>query len=198
MDLIIIAGMPASGKSTAAAAVSKAFGYPIIEKDYIKEGLFDVLGFENYQQKRALDHAANETLLRVLKAMLKANVSVIVDNNFDTESNEKLCALINEFRPTCITVFLNGDPQALYERYCQRDLAHKRHLGHLLQDHYPPREDDDLYYTMTRDEFDEKFFKRGMSQFNCPGERIDVDTTDLEKVSLDELVERIRALTAGA
>ncbi|MBQ1525058.1 MAG: AAA family ATPase, partial [Firmicutes bacterium] len=87
MDLIIIAGMPASGKSTAAAAVSKAFGYPIIEKDYIKEGLFDVLGFENYQQKRALDYAANETLLRVLKAMLKADVSVIVDNNFDTESN---------------------------------------------------------------------------------------------------------------
>jgi len=198
MDLIIIAGMPASGKSTAAAAVSKAFGYPIIEKDYIKEGLFDVLGFDNYQQKRALDHAANETLLRVLKAMLNADVSVIVDNNFDTESNEKLCALINEFRPNCITVFLKGDPQALYERYCQRDLAHKRHLGHLLQDHYPPREGDDLYYTMTRDEFDEKFFKRGMSQFNCPGERIDVDTTDLEKVSLDELVERIRALTAGA
>jgi len=198
MDLIIIAGMPASGKSTAAAAVSKAFGYPIIEKDYIKEGLFDVLGFENYQQKRALDHAANETLLRMLKAMLKADVSVIVDNNFDTESNRKLCALINEYRPNCITVFLNGDPQALYERYCQRDLAHKRHLGHLLQDHYPPREGDDLYYTMTRDEFDEKFFKRGMSQFNCPGERIDVDTTDLEKVSLDELVERIRALTAGA
>ena len=198
MDLIIIAGMPASGKSTAAAAVSKAFGYPIIEKDYIKEGLFDVLGFENYQQKRALDHAANETLLRVLKAMLKADVSVIVDNNFDTESNEKLCALINEYRPNCITVFLNGDPQTLYERYCQRDLAHKRHLGHLLQDHYPPREGDDLYYTMTRDEFDEKFFKRGMSQFDCPGERIDVDTTDLEKVSLDELVERIRALTAGA
>ena len=198
MDLIIIAGMPASGKSTAAAAVSKAFGYPIIEKDYIKEGLFDVLGFENYQQKRALDYAANETLLRVLKAMLKADVSVIVDNNFDTESNEKLCALINEFRPNCITVFLNGDPQALYERYCQRDLAHKRHLGHLLQDHYPPREGDDLYYTMTRDEFDEKFFKRGMSQFKCPGERIDVDTTNLEKVSLDELVERIRALTAGA
>ena len=39
MDLIIIAGMPATGKSTAAAAVSKAFGYPIIEKDNIKEGL---------------------------------------------------------------------------------------------------------------------------------------------------------------
>ena len=194
MDLIIIAGMPATGKSTAAAAVSKAFGYPIIEKDNIKEGLFDVLGFENYQQKRALDHAANEVLLRVLRAMLKSGNSVIVDNNFDTASNEKLCALIEEYRPNCLTVFLNGDPQTLYERYCERDLAHRRHLGHVLQDHYPPREGDDLYYTMTREEFDEKFFKRGMAQFKCPGERIDVDTTDLEKVSFEDLTGKIRAL----
>ena len=47
---------------------------------------------------------------------------------------------------------------------------------------------------MTREEFDEKFFKRGMAQFKCPGERIDVDTTDLEKVSFEELTGRIRVL----
>ena len=191
MDLIIIAGMPATGKSTAAAALSKGFGYPIIEKDDIKEGLFDVLGFENYAQKRALDHAANDVLLRVLEAMLKADSSVIIDNNFDTRSGEKLRALIEEYRPNCVTVFLNGDPQALYERYCERDRAQKRHLGHVLQDHYPPRAGDDLRYTMTREEFDEKFFKRGMAEFSCPGDRIDVDTTDLGKVSFEALVGQV-------
>ena len=194
MNLIILAGMPATGKSTVAASLSKAFGYPILEKDNIKEGLFDTLGFENYAQKRKLDHAANEALLRVLNAMLKADNSLIVDNNFDTASAEKLCTLIDTYHPTCVTIFLNGDPQTLYERYVERDNLHKRHRGHALQEHYPPHEGDDLEYSMTREEFDEKFFKRGMAQFSCPGERIDLDMTDFAKVSLDDLVAQVRAL----
>ena len=44
-NIIIIAGMPASGKSTAAARVSQALGYPVLEKDAIKEELFDTIGF---------------------------------------------------------------------------------------------------------------------------------------------------------
>ena len=46
MDLIIIAGMPASGKSTYARKLSRALGYPIIEKDNIKEQLFDPTVYE--------------------------------------------------------------------------------------------------------------------------------------------------------
>ena len=198
MNLIILAGMPATGKSTVAASLSTAFGYPILEKDNIKEGLFDTLGFENYGQKRALDHAANDVLLRVLEAMLKADNSLIVDNNFDTASTEKLCALLEAYQPNCVTIFLRGDPQVLYERYALRDNLHKRHLGHVLQDHYPPREGDSLYYTMTPEEFDEKFFKRGMAQFKCPGERIDVDMTDFSKVSLAALCGQVKELLEKA
>ena len=196
MDLIILAGMPATGKSTLAAALSKAFGYPILEKDNIKEGLFDTLGFENYARKRALDHAANEVLLRVLDAMLKAGGSLIIDNNFDTASAEKLRKVIEVHQPSCVTVFLNGDQQTLYERYAARDALHLRHMGHALQEHYPPHEGDDLNYTMTREEFDEKFFKRGMAQFSAPGARIDVDMTDFAKVSVEALTEQVGTLLA--
>ena len=194
MNLILLAGMPATGKSTVAAALSETFGYPILEKDYIKEGLFDTLGFENYAQKRALDHAANNVLLRMLEAILKAGKSVIVDNNFDTLSGEKLCQLIENYHPDCVTVFLSGDAKVLHQRYTLRDNSHKRHLGHVLQDHYPPREGDSLYYTMTPEEFDEKFFKRGMAAFRCPGLRLDVDMTNFSTVSIPGLVQQVREL----
>ena len=35
MNVIILAGMPATGKSTLAAKLQKKFGYPILEKDFI-------------------------------------------------------------------------------------------------------------------------------------------------------------------
>jgi len=194
MELIIVAGMPATGKSTVAAGLAEAFQYPILEKDNIKEVLFDTVGFENYPQKRKLDIAANGVLLHVLELMLKANSSVIVVNKCDTESARQLCELMETYRPRSVTVFLNGDAQVLYQRYIQRDNQHKRHLGHILQEHYPPHEGDSLDYTMTRAEFDEKFFKRGMDQFRCPGERIDLDMTDFDAVCVEDVARQIRAL----
>lgn len=196
MDLIILAGMPATGKSTMAAALSREFGYPILEKDAIKEALFDTLGFTDYPGKRALDHAANAALLQVLRSLLEAGTSVIVDNNFDTDSAQKLCALLEAYGPNCVAVFLTGEPQVLYRRYAQRDNAGKRHLGHVLQLRYPPQPGDALQYTMTPEEFEEKFFKRGMGQFRCPGKRMDVDTTDFAKVSPEAICTRVRQLLA--
>ena len=50
MKLIILAGMPASGKTTFSRKLSKALGYPVLEKDEIKEELFDVIGFEKKER----------------------------------------------------------------------------------------------------------------------------------------------------
>ena len=192
MELIVIAGMPATGKSTVAAGIAKVFGYPVLEKDDIKERLFDTIGFENYPQKRRLDIAATSVLLKVLEQMLKAGTSVIVVNNFDGNETKQLSGLIETYKPACVTVFLNGDPQVLYERYVERDRLHKRHLGHILQEHYPPHEEDALDYTMTREEFDEKFFKRGMGEFQCPGGRVEADTTMVDAVDMDKMVREIQ------
>jgi len=197
MELIIVAGMPATGKSTIAAGLADVFHYPILEKDNIKEVLFDTIGFENYPQKRRLDIAANGVLLHVLELMLKADTSVIVVNNFDTESAKQLCELMETYQSRSVTVFLNGDAQVLYQRYVERDNLHKRHLGHILQEHYPPREGDSLDYTMTREEFDEKFFKRGMDKFRCPGERINLDMTNFDAVCVENVAGRIRELLNG-
>ena len=41
MNVIIVAGMPASGKTTFVNKLSKALGYPVLEKDAIKEELPD-------------------------------------------------------------------------------------------------------------------------------------------------------------
>ena len=196
MKIIILTGMPAAGKSTIAAKLSDAFKLPILEKDNLKEGLFDTLGFENYPQKRKLDHAANAVLLRCAEAMIKQQVPTIIDNNFDTASGEQLNKLVTDYDCDCLTIFLGGNTDVFYERYVERDRLHLRHLGHILQEHYPPREGDCLDYTMTREEFAEKFEKRGMGSFQCKGERIEIDATYPEKEDVDALIEQVRAFMA--
>ena len=83
MKIIILTGMPASGKSTIAKKLSDKFGMPILEKDALKEELFDTIGFECYAEKRKLDIAANAVLLNVVETMLSKDIPMIIDNNFD-------------------------------------------------------------------------------------------------------------------
>lgn len=194
MAIIVLTGMPATGKSTVCRALTREFGFPIVEKDAIKEQLFDTLGFSCYAEKRALDHAANAVVIHMVERILEAGGSAIVDNNFDTESGRKFSALLERYAPKCVCVFLRGDLDVLHERYTKRDNSHQRHLGHVLQEHYPPREGDSLYYTMTRDEFYEKFMKRGMDSFTCPGGRIEVDTTDFSRVDTEAIVAEVKKM----
>lgn len=193
MAVIVLTGMPAAGKSTVCARLVEAFGYPVIEKDKLKEHLFDHIGFNSYQEKRALDYAANAVVIQVVEQLLQAGCSVIVDNNFDEPSGKTFSQMISRYAPPCVTVFLKGDPDALYARYVARDGAGKRHVGHAVQDHYPPLPGENPRYTMTREEFEEKFFKRGMDRFSCPGARLELDTTDLDAVNIPELIASIRA-----
>ena len=191
MNVIILAGMPATGKSTLAAKLQKKFGYPILEKDYIKEGLFDTLGFSCYAEKRALDVASNEVLLRWMGAMIKAGQSMIIDNNFDADSAKKLGQLLADNHCKVVTVFMNGDPQVLYERYVQRDSQGLRHLGHAMQTHYPPLEGEDTTFHMTREGFDQRFLRLGMDKLSWGGKQILVDATVLENVDADQIIEEI-------
>ena len=192
MKLIILAGMPATGKSTIAKMLQKEFGFPILEKDGIKEQLFDTIGFECYAEKRQLDVAANAVLLRIMEDMMKADTSVIVDNNFDPASAEKLNALLEKYSPSCVTVFLNGDTQVLYERYVERDSKHLRHLGHGMQTHYPPHDGESTEFHMTREGFDERFLKLKMDKLSWGGKQIFLDATYPEKIDIPGLIRFLR------
>lgn len=191
MKLIIIAGMPASGKSTVAEKLSRHFGWPVLEKDAIKEELFDTIGFTNYAEKRRLDVAATAVLLRCADAMLTSGTSFIMVNNFRADMQDTVQELLNRHACMCVTLFFQGDADVFYRRYVERDLRHARHLGHVLQDHYPPRPGDSHDYTMTREEFTDKFEKLGMDRFTLSGSRIAVDATYPENIDVPRLIEAI-------
>ena len=90
---ICIAGMPASGKTTAALRLSEKLGIAMLSKDEIKEKLFDRIGFQSRQEKVQLGLAAMEILYYAAERCLAAGESVILENNFEDLSRPGLQAL---------------------------------------------------------------------------------------------------------
>ena len=192
MDLIILSGLPASGKSTVARALQGAFPFPILEKDRIKEQLFDTLGFQSHEEKRRLDAAAARILLQTAEDILTAGGSVILDNNFDTAAGTALKALQERLRPRSVSILLTADEDVLYERYLARDLAHTRHPGHAVSDRYPIQPGDPEVAPLERAGFAQRYLSRGMGQVCWDGPVLTVDTTDLDALDWDGLIARVR------
>ncbi len=197
MDIIILAGLPATGKSTLAKKLQKSFPWPILEKDRIKEGLFDTIGFTCYDEKRRLDAAATEVLFRVMESLIKAGCSMIIDNNFAKEQALELEALMKKYSLTPVTVFLSGDPKVLYERYVARDSAQRRHLGHAMQDHYPPHPGEEISFSMSYEGFSWRFLERGMDELSWSGPSIRVDATYPGNIDVQQLTLKIREALDG-
>ena len=192
MDLIIIAGMPSAGKTTLARKLSEQFGYPILEKDEMKEMLFDHLGYADRIEKRKLDYTANAILLQTAEKLLKNGISLIIVNNFRSDAAETVQAMISRCGCKCVNVFLGGDADVFYQRYVERDKLKLRHQGHTFIDRYPPQPGDDVNRSMTRQDFADIFEKQGMADFKIEGTRIDVDATYPEKVDTDALIMQIK------
>lgn len=193
MDLIILSGLPASGKSTVARMLQGTFPYPILEKDHMKECLFDTLGFQSHEEKRRLDAAAARILLQTAEEILTTGGSVILDNNFDIAAGEALRSLQSRLHLRSVTLLLTADEEVLYERYLARDLAHTRHPGHVVSDRYPPLPGAPEVSPMEREGFAQRYLSRGMGEVSWDGPVIRVDTTDLESLDRNALIARVRA-----
>ncbi len=188
MKLIIVAGLPATGKTTLAKKLSAALGMPILEKDEIKEEMFDTLGYADLAGKRALNKAAGAILLRCAESILQKGYPLIMVNNFDREESKALGQMLDRVGCDCMTVFLGGDPDVLWARYVERDKRRARHQGHSFIDRYPPKEGDNVNVTMPRAYFAEHFEQSGMSELRVAGSRLDLDATDPDTIDVDALI----------
>ena len=174
MNLILIAGLPATGKSRFASYLQQRLNIPLLCKDSIKEILFDTIGFQSHDEKTKLNHAALESLYYALPGLEQ---------------------MIAAYGCEPITIFFGGDERVIYRRYVERNADPTRHRGHVLSTCYPEKDNIGVIpEPISLQEFQESFRKRGMSVFRIGEKRIDVDTTDFSKVDYDAILQRLRAL----
>ncbi len=126
--LIFITGSPGSGKTTLAATLQRALGYPLLQRDALKEVLLDHLGAADRTESRRLG-GASWSLLYAMLDRLAGRVPVIVESNFSRGRDEANLAPFLA-RARSVALHCQTDLSTIQRRIAARKGSTDRHPGH--------------------------------------------------------------------
>ena len=197
MYCILVTGIPAVGKSTMAEVMSKRLKLPVISKDTVKELLFDNVGFQSRAEKVKLGIASMEIMYYIAGQLMKAGQPFILENNFEYSSEHGMKNLLENYQYSALTINLTGDYKVIYQRFLERENSPDRHRGHVVNDCYPEKKEDNLKTlkakTISYENFVRGIEQRGFDAFCVNGRQMKVDTTDFSRINMEELFSRIEA-----
>lgn len=143
--LILITGLPGTGKSTLARALALHFGVPLICKDTIKEPLLDRIGAADRAESRRLSDTSFAVMFALARECLHAGVDLILEGNFrpgqhETELLAAIPPVVESVRVT--QVLCCASEPVRIARLAVRAADPSRHAGHrdadLAVDQSPP------------------------------------------------------------
>ncbi len=175
--VVIITGLPSTGKTHLGREVASRLDLPFINKDAIKETLFNELGWSDREWSRKLGSTTYGILYYLLDALMPPGVSLVVESNFEADkAGPELAQRIARHGYRVVQVLCKTDGPTLVERFKERSESGERHPGHV----------DSLA------ELTPKLLKGRIEPVALPGPLIEVDTTDFDMIDYDTLVDSIR------
>lgn len=183
--LVLISGPPSAGKTTLGAKIAQELGLPFINKDGIKETLFDALGWKDREWSRQLGAASARLLFHVIERQLAAGQSLVAESAFHAAFDAPTLKRLQErYRFQTLEVYCTAETDVLLARVAGRAQSTARHPGHGEQ---------------TQAEELRANLERGVyAPLGLPGEALIVDTTDFASVDEQHLLEQIRAKVGKA
>lgn len=117
--LVVVSGLPASGKTTVGTLLSQRLSMPLIDKDTILETLFDSLGCPDRDERSRLSRASDE----VLYALAAMSPAAVVVNWWDRALAP---ARLRDIGSSVVEVFCDCPAEVAASRF----IARSRHPGH--------------------------------------------------------------------
>ena len=125
--LIIVCGLPATGKTTFANALSKELKIVCLHKDTIKEALYESFGFSSLDDSKQLGTHSVTLLYKLAEEQLKNGVDLIMEAPFYFEEDYKLFRKWKrKYKIKIYSIICGADKETRDNRFTHRD----RHQAH--------------------------------------------------------------------
>ncbi|MDF9840821.1 MULTISPECIES: AAA family ATPase [unclassified Paenibacillus] len=193
--LILLAGLPGTGKTYLGNMLNEYFGaFCMLSQDSLKELLADEYGFNNLEEKREIERMAWAVYYETMERQMLAGSNILSDYPFSQKQKPRIQQLAECYGYKVLTIRLIAELDVLYERQKKRDMDPERHLSHIVTSYNKGKE---LYdrstaeHLLTREAFISRCTTRGYDTFEL-GKLLEVDVTDYSAVDYPKLLEEIR------
>lgn len=88
--LIIISGLPGTGKTTLSKKIGEEFGLPVFSMDEIKETIWDITGHDfDFEFSDKIHKASFELIFYCTHSLLAKGKSLVTEAHFNPERNNQ-------------------------------------------------------------------------------------------------------------
>ncbi|MCJ7841291.1 ATP-binding protein [Lederbergia sp. NSJ-179] len=194
--LILLAGLPGTGKTYLSKFIMKKWGtFYILSQDDLKEYYCDLYGYHNLEEKLGIEKIAWTKYYEIMEQQMQRGRNIMSDYPFSQKQKPHIQQLVERYGYEVITIRLTADLNVLFERQRKRDLDPERHLSHIVTsykkgDYLANR--GNANNLLSYEDFLERCTSRGYDTFQL-GNLYEVDVTDYTKVDYYKLLEEIRS-----
>ena len=178
--MILIAGMPGTGKTRYANHLSSALCIPLICKDKLKEIIWDKTHYDSRIRAESQKYGAlaYDLSYHFCEILMRTDQSFVFESNFVSQCKDFLNPMVSKYGYKAITVLFDGNIEIIHKRFLERDITEERHPGLVSNSYFS----------------DFNFFKSATEACRtfCFGDKkIVVDATDFSNISYDRITEEV-------